>query len=293
MFHESTSNKPSEGKGAASLLPQLDKLVDAVVINEDAPGVDNPEPDQFLRSIVDDKLFQLDRPEDISPRSFAAEQIDVDSIDLNKLELRGDQMGEDYEEKIAQLKKKLDLAEEMNDLDLKHGVLCQLCALKRYLREKGVYPQEIEEMLRGTEFDDELFQPPPIRPDCDICFLPLAFEHSQSYQPCCGKMLCMGCIYAHKAHRNNCPFCRTPTAGNHHKTIKFIKKRIEASDPNACFMMGMYLFDGSMGLKRDVSEALKLLHRAAELGDHRAHNHLGTLYHKGDGVGNDQKKAMH
>jgi hypothetical protein len=194
------------------LLPQLEKLVYAVVINQDAPGMDNPEPDQFLRSIADDKLCQLARPEDISPRSFAAEQIDVDSIDLNKLELRGDQMEEVYEEKIAQLKKKLDLAEEMNDLDLKHGVLRQLCALKRYLREKGVYPQEIEEMLRGTEFDDELFQPPPIRPDCDICFLPLPVKgSSQSYQPCCGKILCGACHYAKvMSHRYNCPFCRSP-----------------------------------------------------------------------------------
>jgi TPR repeat protein len=58
-------------------------------------------------------------------------------------------------------------------------------------------------------------------------------------------------------------------------------------------MMGMYLFEGSLGLKRDVSEAVKLLHRAAELGDPRAHDHLGGMYYTGDGVGKDQKKAIH
>jgi hypothetical protein len=58
---------------------------------------------------------------------------------------------------------------------LRHRVLCELHMLMRFLRAKGQGESstEIQELLLGTELDNELFQPPSPQPDCSICFLPL------------------------------------------------------------------------------------------------------------------------
>lgn len=46
-----------------------------------------------------------------------------------------------------------------------------------------------EERFHGTLVDDELFQPPPPRPECPVCLEPMPYErHECTYQPCCGKV---------------------------------------------------------------------------------------------------------
>ena len=49
---------------------------------------------------------------------------------------------------------------------------------------------------RAAELHDEvLFKDPPSREECPICMLPLPLdmEHA-AYYPCCGKLICNGCI---------------------------------------------------------------------------------------------------
>lgn len=69
--------------------------------------------------------------------------------------------------------------------------------------------------------DDELFQEPPPKEDCPICFLPMPYSIGISgvdisYQPCCGKMMCVGCMVATGEEMKKgsmkvcCPFCRIP-----------------------------------------------------------------------------------
>ena len=81
---------------------------------------------------------------------------------------------------------------------------------KKIRAEKGLPPRErglLDFGLRGDLPDEELFASPPPRPDCPICCLPMS--RHQTYQPCCGKIICDGCVYAHeKANEYNCPFCR-------------------------------------------------------------------------------------
>ena len=47
---------------------------------------------------------------------------------------------------------------------------------------------QYESHFHNTEFDDELFQPCPPKPDCPICFLPMPRMNECCYQPCCGKV---------------------------------------------------------------------------------------------------------
>lgn len=172
---------------------------------------------------------------------------------------------------------------------------------------KGISPEELEDILLGTEFNNDLFQPPPPRPDCDICFLPIPDPgQHEMYQACCGKTLCLGCITAHILASTkdifNCPFCRSPSVkGGEEKAIKeqirLLKKRTKANpnDPLACHQLGLLLFKESVEAERDedVTEALKLWHRSAQLGYPYAHYFLGLVYNEGCGVDEDEKKAIH
>ena len=49
--------------------------------------------------------------------------------------------------------------------------------------------------------DDKLFQDPPHKEDCPICLLPMPYTTGLcgvgvSYNPCRGKLVCSGCIWA-------------------------------------------------------------------------------------------------
>ena len=50
---------------------------------------------------------------------------------------------------------------------------------------------------RATElYDKALFKEPPWEEDCPICFLPLPSADQVTFESCCGKYICDGCIYA-------------------------------------------------------------------------------------------------
>ena len=53
------------------------------------------------------------------------------------------------------------------------------------------------------------------------------------------------------------------------------------------------MFAEGRGVAKDVVEAARWYHRAAEQGDANAQNILGRLYVSGEGIGRDEAAALH
>jgi len=120
------------------------------------------------------------------------------------------------------------------------------------------------------------------------------------YQSCCGKVVCSGCVYApvyddqgNVVTKFTCPFCRTPPARSNGELIERVKKLVDTGNANAIYNFGNYHFKGEHGYPQDITMALELWHRAAELGHSRAYYNIGITYNTGDGVELDEKKAMY
>jgi hypothetical protein len=148
---------------------------------------------------------------------------------------------------------------------------------------------------RVAELHDEaLFKEPPDREECDICMLTLPLNpEEQKYQPCCGKVLCVGCIYSafEADNRKLCPFCRTPAATSEGEALERIKKRAEGDDAVAIHQLGSYYCNGGMGLPQDNNKAMELWLKAGELGCMSSYYNIGDCYYFGQGVERDMKKA--
>ena len=122
--------------------------------------------------------------------------------------------------------------------------------------------------------------------DCPICQLPLPLDMEESmFNSCCVKRVCNGCILAaRKRGMRDCPFCRTPTARTDSQTLAMVRKRVDAGDPKAIYFIGNQHKHGNCGLERDVTRAVELYERAAELGVKEAHFSLGFMYAFGSDV---------
>ena len=129
--------------------------------------------------------------------------------------------------------------------------------------------------------------------DCPICSLPLPLDTKQSsFRVCCMKRVCNGCILAViKRGMRDCPFCRTITPDDN-QALVMIQKRVDACDPVAIYNLGNQHRHGLYGLVKDVTMAVELYERAAELGLIIAHYNLGILYDKGTDVEKDMAKAL-
>ncbi|EJK68727.1 hypothetical protein THAOC_10070 [Thalassiosira oceanica] len=129
--------------------------------------------------------------------------------------------------------------------------------------------------------------------DCPICSLPLPLDGKQSmFMTCCMTLVCNGCIVAaEKRGMDLCPFCRAPKP-KMSQTVSMIEKRVDAGDPVAICCRGSQYADGSLGLTKDVTRAIDLYERAAELGLKDAHCSLGNLYNEGTDVEKDPAKAI-
>ena len=128
--------------------------------------------------------------------------------------------------------------------------------------------------------------------DCPICQLPLPLDVKQSsFKACCMKEVCDGCLLAaHKRGMRDCPFCRTPTP-DESQVLAMVRKRVDKGDPAATYHLGTQYQYGQYGLEKDLTKAVELYERAAELGLKEAHYNLGCLYAKGTGVEKNTAKA--
>jgi hypothetical protein len=80
------------------------------------------------------------------------------------------------------------------------------------------------------------------------------------------------------------------------KFVKMLEKWVEDNDADATYQLRSFYFNGEegLGITKDLGKAVKLFHRAAELGsaDHvEANYHLGVVYYNGISVSKDETKA--
>lgn len=152
--------------------------------------------------------------------------------------------------------------------------------------------------------DDKLFADPPPNEDCPICMLPMPFSIAAcgvttSYQSCCGKILCGGCMLAADKEikrgkmKDCCPFCRMTNPRSGKEIIKRSEKRMKLNDPGGIYALGTHYHLGEFGLPQSTKKAIELWRRAAELGHLEAHKTIGTLYLEGVGVEKDMEKAVY
>ena len=142
--------------------------------------------------------------------------------------------------------------------------------------------------------DPSLFDDPPPRPDCDICFLPMPFHvcHRTSL-PCCGNEICGGCFYRLYVGVDDdgpCPFCRSSSTVVE-KMLPRLEERVKRGDARAMVHLAMYYEGGGVELSVDSDRILDLYRRAAALGNAEACYFLGVKYAKGILVVRDEEKA--
>ena len=111
-------------------------------------------------------------------------------------------------------------------------------------------------------YDEKLFKQPPPREDCPICFLPLPAEEGITFESCCGKSICNGCIVAMMLAESEgvdlCAFCRTPSAKSLEEEVERLKKLMERGNPSAYNNLAGYYAEGTMGLPQDWAKANEL-----------------------------------
>jgi len=144
-------------------------------------------------------------------------------------------------------------------------------------------------------YDEKLFKDPPPPDECPICLLlPDPNEERQpAFHPCCGKIICYGCIYAMQMNEEKylCPFCREPNANSDEEHIKRTKKLMEKGDAEAFGFLAFSYGTGNNGVPQDHQKANELYLKAGELGSSEAYYNLGISYGQGRGVEEDIKKA--
>ena len=191
---------------------------------------------------------------------------------------------------------------EESSFDLK---ACTACKLVKYCnRECQIAHRPLHKKAckkRAAEIHDEaLFKVPPPHEECPICFLPLPLDAAQTtFQPCCGKVICAGCIFAMAEEARGrgkiglCAFCRTPNPTTEEDEVKRIKNLVEVDHAMAFYVLAGYYDSGIMGMQQDWSKARELWLRAGELGCHEGYYNLGVAYKNGRGVEVDKMKARH
>ena len=147
----------------------------------------------------------------------------------------------------------------------------------------------------GAPDEDEALFKEPSRDECPICLLLLPLLASGvNYQPCCGKMICTGCIHEVEKDdtRGLCPFCRTPAHTTNEEYIRRVKTRAKGNDAVAVHQLGSLYNHGRMSLQQNLDRAMELWHRAGELGCPASYRMLSIAYHDGShGVVRDMEKA--
>eukprot|EP00986_Skeletonema_menzelii_P011569 scaffold6007_cov73-Skeletonema_menzelii.AAC.1 len=186
-----------------------------------------------------------------------------------------------------------------DDIKLKKCTACHLvkyCSVNCQREHEAEHKKECKK--RAAELHDEILfkQPESIHHgDCPICCLPLSIDVKKStLMSCCSKLICDGCYLANRKRefegrlQRKCPFCRKAVPSTEEEFNKQLMKRVEANDPVAMCQMGSERRD-----EGDCNAAFEYWTRAAALGDVEAHYQLSILYHNGQGVEKDEKRALH
>ena len=164
------------------------------------------------------------------------------------------------------------------------------CKKKHRKKHKKACERRVAEL-----HDIELFK--EVEPEeCPICFLPLSFDSSQvSFQICCGKSICNGCIYAmiESEGKDLCAFCRTPPTQSNGDRLRRIKKLMDNGNGAAFNMLGYSYANGINSLPQDWNKATELYFKGGKLGCAEAYYNLGCSYDNGHGVEVDKKKAQY
>ncbi|EJK65128.1 hypothetical protein THAOC_14055 [Thalassiosira oceanica] len=173
------------------------------------------------------------------------------------------------------------------------GVDCQRAHRKQHKRTCKQRAAELK--------DEELYGQGHERLEgdfCPICTLPipLPMDKHSGFNTCCMKTICHGCaLAASKRGMGDCPFCRTPLPANdaeNTEILAMVRARVAKKDPVAINHLGEKYFFGQLGLQKDVSRAIALWTKAAELGSVKALYNLGVAYNTGEGVQQDTVKAV-
>ena len=149
---------------------------------------------------------------------------------------------------------------------------------------------------RAAELYDEKLFTEVEREECPICMLTLPLENNtKAFNPCCGKLICSGCVYAMKMSEGKdlCAFCRAPTPSSEGEQIKRLKKLMKKGNAEAISALGSLYRRGYCGLTQDRLKANELCLKAGKLGSAEAYYNLGITYDQGRGVEVDKKKAKH
>ena len=176
----------------------------------------------------------------------------------------------------------------------------------------------LEKLLESDTIEDpDLFKPSPPREDCPVCMLLLPIDtRFTAYMACCGKQICGACLDENtqvieqtNAQRiakmiadperklplleDCCPFCREPRPETEEESVERFRKRMELNDANAVYNMAAYNLYGLYGIRKNKRKAVKLYHRAAELGSIDACLFLAEMYENGNIMGRDETKQRH
>ena len=186
---------------------------------------------------------------------------------------------------------------------------CTACKMVKYCNRNcqiAHRPQHKKDCKkRAAElYDEQLFRKPPPREECPICMLPLPLDAGEMlFKACCGKTICMGCIYAmaiedikkgkKEEELGMCAFCRSPRESSEEKDIKRIINLMDNSNAAAFYQLACYYAEGAYGLQQDMVKANELWLKAGEHGCAEAYNRLGHSFSNEMGVETDKKKAKH
>lgn len=76
------------------------------------------------------------------------------------------------------------------------------------------------------------------------------------------------------------------------EAVRWQRKGVELGSPKSMLELGTYTLLGQNGIKRNVTEGLRLIKQAGEQGLADAQNYLGYLYAKGEDAEQDLAKAV-
>jgi len=177
---------------------------------------------------------------------------------------------------------------------------CGACLSAKYCSREcqaAHRPQHKKECKkRAAELYDEKLFKEVERDECPICFHPLPLENGTAFfQSCCGKTICIGCIYTMdmSGGADLCAFCRTPAPTSERDHIKRTKKLMKKGNAEAFKMLARAYEQGTMGMQQDQRKANELYLKGGELGCAEAYHNLGCAYGNGHGVEIDEIKAKH